>query len=299
MMNKRLIGFIIGSIAGLIVIATATVLALQMVIPKETVQPNTTPNSQTLQMAVDPEIIIADYIAADIDGRSAYSQRKETDSKQTTTPVPVAGNVTVAPTNGVIVYESIDRYDTQISVMDRAQYERTDGGTKNTGAIASATEAFLIEQKFTRIGTSSPYEGLNYTNFDSQNVYCQVTDVAATPEAPSLYGLACVSKRVITLQYEAIDALITLVPEIDESKINTISISPQIVEGDKKLAALTVTRETNASFYYFGAIGDEWEYLGERPATNPDDAASFALPAELKAAMADAKWGNFLTTYIR
>jgi len=259
---------------------------------------NSSKNTPALKEVPSPREIIANYEKANIASRnSLYTQRKEVTNSQITEPQP-GKTVEIGPSNGVIIYQPDGTYGTAISVSERVQYARKDTVKTNDDALESETRAFLentgfIEQHSATLGSEA-----TLTTYDSENVICQISDNASLGTSPATYGLACVDKATIAAQYETINDVLPLAKDIDRSLITDVTIATT-AQDSMKLLTLTVSLKDSASTLYFATLGTDWEYLGMRPITNPDDPNGFTLPADLKAAIQDPKWGDFLTNNIR
>ena len=290
---------IVASLLVIVGISIGTVLLLAHF--KSTVKEDTT--AQTLKKVSEPENILLDYTSKSIDGRSdAYTIRKkaevqvETGIKKNDTK-PNTEPATTLPTNTTVIYKKDGSYQTRINVQDNVQYESKDKTMKdNSSAIKAATEAFLTDQGLRKINDQITLPGIIYTTYDSENVICQTSDFDSSVYGAALYGVACVDKILVTQQYKAIDDFLALYAPSDASKKPTeIYENNEIVDGNKKLTTLTVVYSAKDSkTLIFAAIDDKYEYIGERAIPNPDVADSFKMSDELKKAISDPKWDNFL-----
>lgn len=297
--RKKLV-IVIVSILVILGIGVGTILVL-MSLKKDT-SPQQTDTTITLKEVDAPEILIKDYTAASISKRTSdYTQRKAIANDGTTTPVEPADGAKLvsSPTNSFISYKDEGTFDTTVPVTEFVQYERSDASAnENTKEVINQTKSFLEKKGLVNVSTTTTKSGVSYTNFDSTNVYCQVSEVADDPVYPPTFGLACALKTFITDHYSRINTLLKLAPAVSEGA-NTVTIGLDITEGTQKLVTLEVTYESSAKTLIFAAQNDNFEYIGERPVTNPDDASSFVISETLKTALNDPKWNGFLTKYIK
>ncbi|MFZ3009488.1 MAG: hypothetical protein WA030_00505, partial [Candidatus Microsaccharimonas sp.] len=297
--RKKLIVVIISIIVVAVTIGVGTILILGTLKEDTPTQTHTT---ITLKEVDAPEVIISDYEAASIDSRSSYyTQRQAIANDGTTTPTEpsTTENPISGPTNTIITYADKDSFDTTVPVTEHVQYERTDkSANENAKEVIDQTKSFLEKKGLVNISTSTTESGVIYTNFDSTNVYCQTTESAIDPVYPPTFGVACVLKTFITDRYTQINALLKLAPtEYTDAKAITIGLD--VTEATHKLTTLEVTLDDSTKILIFAAQNDTWEYIGERPMTNPDDARSFVISDTLKTAINDPEWNGFLTKYIK
>lgn len=297
----KIILSIVGSLVIVAGISLGTILLLNHF--KSTVKEENTP-AAALKTVAEPEKLIGQYRKASLASRTDnYSERKKAEAQADTDPKKIdqAPNTTL-PTNTTVVYEAANKYETRITVQDNAQYERKDKKIEsNDDTIKSDTETFLIDQGLVRTKDQITLKGLTYTTFDSANVLCQISDFDSSVYGVAIYGLACISKTLITQEYKKIDDLLALYKPSDAPGAPTkVYANALIQEDNKKLQTLTVAyNDKDSTTLIFAAIDDTWEYIGERAIPNPDVASSFVMSADLKSAISGAKWGTFLQKNIR
>lgn len=297
--RKKLVLVII-SILVILAIGVGTLLVLTNL--KKDTPSQQTDTTVTLKEVDPPEVIMKDYLAASIDTRSSdYTQRQPIANDGSTTPVVTPGNKDGVsdPTNSIISYEDKNSFDTTVPTTEYVQYERKDTSTKeNSTKAIEQTKSFLIGKGLVNVASDQTVSGVTYTNFDSTNVYCQMTENTIDPAYPSTFGIACVLKTFISDRYVQINTLLKLSPT-DYTNAQTITIGLDVTEGTQKLTTLQVALESSAKTLIFAAQNGTWEYIGERPVTNPDDDSSFVISDTLKTAINDPKWNGFLTKYIK
>lgn len=291
---------IIISIVVILLIGVATVLVLMNL--KKEVPAAQTDTKITLKEVDAPEVIIKDYSAATIETRSTdYTQRQIIANDGSTTPVvsSTKENGVTSPTNTFISYESKGTFATTIPVTEYVQYERKDKSNKdNSSQAIDQTKSFLKSKGLVEISTSTTKSGVVYTNYDSTNVYCQMSENTIDPSYPAVFGVACVLKTFITDRYSQINTLLKL-SSTDYTAAKTITIGLDITETTQRLTTLDVVLDSSAKTLIFASQNNAWEYIGERPITNADDADSFVLSDKLKTAVNDPKWNGFLAKYIK
>jgi hypothetical protein len=222
--------------------------------------------------------------------------------EKTLTAEPDTTNLTTSqgPTNTAITYAKADRFAIQTTAADAIQFMRKDSAIKdNDASLKTATESFLTEKGFTKGKVTTVATISSNSSFDSKNVVCEISDIAAFEKQPATFGLSCTTKQAIDAQYELIDTFAKLTTEMNTSTTSLVTTSVPITKDTMQLQSVIVTGEQSANTYYFATLDKEWEYIGTRPVTNPDDEASFAIPDKLKKAISDSKWNGFLETYVK
>lgn len=176
------------------------------------------------------------------------------------------------------------------------QFEQKDT-QKNDNAESTITsfQSYLTKSGLSKIEPASP---VVYTVFDGEHTACQLVAIQKTIR-PATISVACVTKETITNTYGEIDKLLALSSSsnnLTPANIQRITIS----EGNKTLTTFNVYGADNkAASLLFAAIGDSWEYLGDRPLSagtteaNPTG-INRQLSSELKVKIADPKYGDFL-----
>lgn len=294
--KKRLV--IVAIIIGALLVSAGVYFAYSTIHQSVTTSSQPTP---ALKDVADPNEIIENYTNTSIASRSSqYTQRKDITNAAPSEPVIHSElNTPEAPTNGVIIYHPSNKYATAVSVGDRVQYERNDTTKTNEASVVSETIAFMEKAGFVKQNDSQLGEEVLLTTYDSTNVVCQVSNNEALGSSHATIGLACVNKSVITEQYDFIDSLLALAKDAISTASVTDATIAKTIEDQKQLVALTVSTSESATTLYFATLGTEWEYLGKRPITTADDPNGFTIPADLKKAIQDPKWGTFLSNNIR
>ena len=303
--HKRTILIILVSIGGLLVIAASTALVLYLLAPPQS-QPTTQQTDQKAlaEINVSPDELVTTY-ATTIPTRyeSVYTKREiQVDNNPVEEEKQYKDSIAASqgPTNSVMTYKGQKPFSIQVSAADYVQYMRKDGETGNDNQFISDTEKFLDEQKLVKSETTQISDDVVNIIYDSKNIVCQISDVPATDQYPATYGLACINKQLINEQYAMVESLLEIANDIDTSAIESVVTSSTISQDTMRLVMLTVTENDKAKVLYFAATDeDNWEYIGQRAVTSPDDKASFVLPPELSDAINDPKWGDFLKKHIQ
>lgn len=281
-------------------IAIATILILINTATQSPTQPTTA--NVTLKVVDAPEVIVKDFSSQSISTRSTdYIQRQAIANDGRTTPMEPADDAPLitSPTNSYISFVDKESFSTNIPVTEYVQYERKDkSATENVKTVIEQTKSFLEEKGFANVSTTTMKNGVIYTNFDSTNVYCQLTENPSDPVYPPSFGIACTLKTFIIERYDTIKSLKKIVPAITQGA-KTINIGLNITEGTQKLTTLDVIFDNQAKTLVFASQNKTFEYIGERPITNPDDENSFQLSDEFKTALNNPKWNGFLAKYIK
>jgi hypothetical protein len=295
------------SIAALVLvtgISAGTILLLRTFINPSKKAPIAT--SIQLKTVDAPDVLVKAY-----DNASPLGDRSTTYTKRTlTVPTSISKSVnyqntteaSTSPTNTTILYQKdSSTYQTNIGLMDNTQYLRKDVSIqKNSAAIISATDSFLTSKGLIKAQTNTDVSGITYVTYDSSNVICQTSDFDATTKTAAAYGLACVLKSLVNDRYTLLNSLLALYQNSKQmGTLKSVTTSIDATSGTKHLIIIFVVPKNGASkTVYFASFGEAWSYLGDRGVTNPDDASSFTLSDQLKSAITDPKWGNFLTQYI-
>lgn len=304
--HKRTVLIILISIGGLLVIAASTALVLYLLAPPQLSQSPTLQTDQKAlaEIAASPDELVTTY-AKTIPTRyeSLYTKREiQVDNSPVKEEKQYKGSVAASqgPTNSVITYKGQKTFSIQVSAADYVQYLRKDGETGNDNQFISDTEKFLDEQKLVKSETTQISDDVVNIIYDSKNIVCQISDVSATDQHPATYGLACINKQLVNERYTMVESLLEIANDIDTSAIESVVASSTISQDTMRLIMLTVIENDKAKVLYFAATdGDNWEYIGQRTVTTPDDEASFTLSPELLDAINAPKWGDFLKNYIQ
>jgi len=298
--SKKKLILIIVSILVVLGISAGTILILMNIKKDSPVEQTDTPI--VLKEVDAPEALVKDYIAASINKRSSdYTQRQAVANNGVTTPVEPANDAELisSPTNTFIAYDDKDSFNTYVPVTEYVQYEHKDTSVKeNTKDVIDQTKSFLEKKGLVNVSSNTTENDVTYTNFDSTNVYCQISESANDPVYPPTFGIACVLKSFISDRYVQINTLLKLSPA-DYSGAQAITIGLDVTEATQRLVTLEVTLDSSAKILIFAAQNEVFEYIGERPVTNPDDEGSFVISDTLKTALNDPKWNGFLTKYIK
>jgi len=301
--KKRRVILVVIVILSVVMVAALTVVALYLTHPRQSdVSDNSDPPaaSAMLNTVDSPDAIIKDYAELVIKNRDELYEERTIAPTDSTNDTTVATNEPIThPTNGVISITSASTYGTTVSANDYIQYVRREvTQTKNDESVQAATESFLIDKGLIETSSDTLSKDVTLITYDSANTLCQITDSAAVNNLPASYGLACIAKQVVDDKYTLIDSLISLTDE-GNAEVLSITSAPEIVENSKRLITLTRTTSEGAEILYFATMDSDWEYIGKRTPTNPDDQSSFALPEDLSQEVNDQKWEGFLAKYIQ
>jgi len=180
----------------------------------------------------------------------------------------------------------------------------TDKVASDKDSIETAVTNTLTKNGFTKVDQDTAMlSSYPYLTFDSQESVCQIIDYNKTNSAELALSLVCLSKADLKTAYDNIAKLVALTKS--DITTNATAISKQTITKDsKELVSLTVQQKdtVGSAQYYFATLdtskADAFEYLGTKRTPSVDDKDSFVVPEALKAAIADPKWGPFLTDNI-
>lgn len=305
---RGLLKIILMSIGSLVLVAGVSIGAILLL--RTFINPSKkAPIAISIQLkTVDaPDALVKEYDDASPLGDRSFAYAKRT----LTLPTGISKSVNYqstteassSPTNTTILYQKDSlTYQTNIGLMDNIQYLRKDISIeKNSAAIISATDSFLTSKGLIKAQINTDVTGITYVTYDSRNVICQTSDFDATTKTAAAYGLACVLKSLVNDRYTLLNSLLALYQNSKQmGTLKSVTTNIDATSGTKHLIIIFVVPKNGASkTVYFASLGEAWSYLGDRGVTNPDDASSFTLSDQLKTAVADPKWGNFLTQYIK
>jgi len=172
-------------------------------------------------------------------------------------------------------------------------------------AIKDAIIDTLTGNGFTKVDQDTAMlSSYPYVTYDSQESVCQVIDYNKTNTAELAMSVVCISKTDLKAAYDSVAKLMSLTKA--DIATTATAISKQVTSKDtKQLVTLIVQQKgvVGSTQYYFATLdaskADTFEYLGTRPTPSVDVKDSFVIPEALKSAIANPKWGKFLTDSIK
>ena len=276
------IKYIFLSISGLFVIVGITIVALNFFLPKKT-----TPLVVTYTNVVPlPADLLKSYkdSAATSTKNGGYIQQTDQYISPTMLYTP----------NG-------SSYALRISPQNFIAYGRTDKkDIENSQGLIQQANQFL-EQKGLKKSKSVQLVGVSSTLFDSSNVVCQINAYNGSTAVVASFNIGCETHQAITMSVTAIDALLTLYKKAHTLPSPTNIQRTYITQDKKELTKLYInsTNDTPHSLtLYFAAIDKQVEYIGQKITPSVDSQNNPAPSDELKAALLDKKYGDFLTKNI-
>jgi len=285
---------ILGVTGALVLVAVST---LATIVILRQFEPVDAPQNTTVGTSPAPDVLLKQYSDSDAIQDRVTSYR--TLALPTVSPDDGVLNgdsnepLTLA-TNTSLIYSKEGMYSTRISVLDNIQYARTDTSLKdNSESLKSTTVAFLGQNGMVQRSTDTSVPGIVYTNFESSNLECQISDADSSVYGTAVYGLACGLKSAVTDTYKELDSLIALNTAASDKPSSVIS-DKNIAEGNKELLTLNVIYGNKAMSLIFASLDGVWEFIGEKVIQNPDDESSFVIPESVTKNISDPKWDGFL-----
>lgn len=275
--------FITITILVFVIVLAATVAILQLVNRDSGDTATRGTEQDTVVSAADE--IIKKYIEADsITGRSdAYIQQEET---------PLLANT--------IIYQPSDNYAIYVAPERSVEYLRSDASAEtNDSAVLKATQEFLAKEGMKVI--SEDDDTLPFVTYDSAQTVCQITTLPKFNQTAASLRLACTSKTIITARYDVVEDRLKMYADTTNEALNNIVTvsSTEVTEEAKQLDLLHVYGDSYAYTLIFAAVDEQWEYLGKRNLPVEDPNVDTTLPADVKAAISDPKYGDFITKYVQ
>jgi len=269
-------------VAGLLIVVALSIVALYILFPRH--KPVAT-QAQT-KSSPSAAAIVSSYLADTTDGN------RDKDYIQQQTVIK----------NPTILYK-LDPAPYQVAFTPTSSliFSRKDGAAKtNTTTITSATDAFFTKNGLTKV-TSATFTGYTATTYASPEAVCQFSDYPGLTAESASFVVSCTGQEALKQASSDIDILLTIYKKSHTLTDPKTITATTITADNKQLTTLAITDDTHAQAYklLFAAVNKSWSYIGARQAPSIDDAASFALSAELKQAIADAKYGDFLAKNIQ
>jgi len=283
--SKFNLNFVIGIIVGMIVVGGITVIALNYFIHQDTLKTN--PEASTLTSKELIEKLKKPESVGDL--AALYTESK--------TPITGLNDVN---------YTKKDSYMISETGSDFVQYQQKDAASAdNNETVMSNIATFLANHNLKKTEVSNATNSV-YTVYDGEKTTCQLLALPKMNDRPASLNVSCVEKTVITNKYEAIDKLLALFENKSTEKLKPATVrSVTITDGNKTLTTLDIyNADSSAVTLIFAAIGDTWEYIGQRPLSagttesNPTG-INRTISSELAAKIADPKYEGFLSKHIK
>lgn len=180
-------------------------------------------------------------------------------------------------------------------------YSKTPQAADVSQEVGEQTAALLQTwgyQKIENVG-SARTENPTYTTFETSLSICQLSSSKpiAGSAIPLYHKLACLDKAAVQAEYDTLTPLLTLFKESGQAAPAYDEVSRTTkTDGNKSLAILNLAGNSNTTSLLFAAVNNKWTYLGNL--SNNEAGSSngkYILSAELRRAIADPMYGDFLT----
>lgn len=184
-------------------------------------------------------------------------------------------------------------------------YGKTPQVTDVSREVAEQTTVFLESGGYKKIENTGSARSENpiYTTLETSLSVCQLSSSkpSANSSVPPYHKLACADKAAIQAEYEAMTPLLTLFKESGQAApvYNEISRTGK-TEGNKSFAILNLFGETSTTSLLFAAIDNKWAYIGNLSGNEGSQTnGKYALGEELRRAISDPMYGDFLTKNVQ
>lgn len=212
---------------------------------------------------------------------------------------------TLQPQNeGTVIYKSTASYVINTPTQHTVLFTAKDTAhSDDTTIVQSQTTTFMEQRDYKKIDNagSARVTQPTFTTYENDKAVCQLS--SSRPEKgssiPPFFVVSCVDKTAIQKEYSAINALLALAKNAGQSSTFTEASRATKTEGNKSLATLNLIENDKISSLLFAAIDDNWSYLGSLSDDKAESNGKFAISAEVRQAMSDPKWGDFLTKNIQ
>lgn len=180
-------------------------------------------------------------------------------------------------------------------------YSKTPQAADVSREVAEQTAALLQTWGYKKIENvgSARTENPTYTTFETSLSICQLS--SSKPIAggviPLYHKLACLDKAAIQAEYDALTPLLTLFKESGQSVPAYDEVSRTTkTDGNKSLAILNLASSSSGTSLLFAAVNNKWTYIGNlsNSEAGPSN-GKYILSADLRRAIADPMYGDFLT----
>jgi len=179
--------------------------------------------------------------------------------------------------------------------LDKAQ-------TDDTVNIQDQTTKFMEQKNLQK--TSNPdsvdTNYLQYTTFNSNNAVCQLTD--SQPENQDtlrFHQLSCIDKTDIEDEYTAIESLLSIYRQNQQLTDFTQATKYTATEDNKDYSIINIAQNDKHLNLLFAAIDDNWAYLGDLAAGEPEYSnGKYSITPDLKAKIDDPIYNGFIAKYV-
>lgn len=280
--GKLILKSVVISIISLVVIAGISMAALTILLPKKT-----TPQGVVYtNNAPLPADLIKSYKDSAVSSIKAGGYIQQTDQY-------------ISPT--MLYTPKGSSYAVRISPQDFIVYGRTDKTiAENSQALVLQAAQFLEQKGFIK-ATAVQLTGSSSTLFDSANVVCQLNAYNGSATVVASFNIGCETHQSITARTTAIDLLLALYKKSHSLPSPTDIQRTYITENNKELTKLYINSKDGTPHSFtllFAAIDKQVEYIGQKTTPSVDSRDNPGPSDELKAALSNIKYGDFLTKNI-
>lgn len=183
-------------------------------------------------------------------------------------------------------------------------YSKTSQVGDDSEEVGKQTTAFMESAGYKKIENSGSAQSQNprYTTYEAPLSLCQLTSSHPAPASniPSYHRLVCIDKTEIQAEYEAVTPLLTLFKESGQASPNYNEVTRMSkTEGNKSFSILRLLGDDGSTSLLFAAVDNKWTYLGNLSGTEGSQTnGKYSISSELRRAMADPLYGDFLTKNI-
>lgn len=179
---------------------------------------------------------------------------------------------------------------------DVVGYEaRSDKKSEDTSDIRNGIDDLMKFYGFSYTKSSTELSSKTnlYSLYTNDNMYCQFSSYSQT----HLYKFSCANASDITSEYVATDNLISLLKKQQAVPHFLISQRYSKLKSQVSYSILSLADYNRTSFYLFGAVDDDWEYLGDISGdTTKLGKAEYQFNSAIKAKIDDPKYEGFLSS---
>ena len=274
------IGITLGVIIGIITIAWGVISLLKTFTPQVAIPEPT--SGRILKPAEVIEAVTAEKAVSALSPEAFSFQISQTSDVIYKPASSSFAIITQTPHNVLFYSKTAQATDISKEVREQVAMLLESGGYKKIENVGSARS-----------------ENPAYATFETPLSVCQLSSSqpAANSATPAYHKLACSDKTAIQAAYEAVTPLLTLFKESGQtvSAYDEVSRTSK-TEGSKSLAILNLSGSSGINSLLFAAVDNKWSYLGNLSGSdNSQTNGKYVLNAELRRAIADPRYGDFLT----
>jgi hypothetical protein len=204
----------------------------------------------------------------------------------------------------VIYKASGATYTIDAPAKHSALFAVKDAATPNdTSSIQQQTTAFIEQRHYKKVDNTGSAVSSNpsFITYANDRAVCQLSSAPSDAGLPGYHKLSCANKSEIQAEYTATDTLLALYNSKNPSPIFTESLRTTQTEGNKSLAILSLTGNDKKpeKLLLFAAIDGHWSYIGDLNDSQAESNGKYAISAEVRQAINDPKWGDFLAKNIQ